>query len=76
MRYLPRIDEGHSRGLKISDVASDHCHAMHKGGCRDECIALAALVGYMQPGAALCHGGIAVSYTHLHGILWMPPETF
>ena len=31
---------------------------MHKGGCRDERIALAALVGYMQPGAALCHGGI------------------
>ena len=27
--YLPRIDKGHSRRLKISDVASDNRHAMH-----------------------------------------------
>ena len=31
---------------------------MHKDGCRDECITLVALVGYVQPGAALCNGGI------------------
>ena len=52
LRYLPRIDEGYSRRLEISDVASDHRHTMHKGSGRDECIAAAKLVGYMQPGAA------------------------
>ena len=52
LRYLPRIDEGYSRRLEISDVASDQRHAMHKGSGRDECVALAALVGYTQPGAA------------------------
>jgi hypothetical protein len=31
---------------------------MHKGGCRDECIALAALVWDVQPGTTLCYGGI------------------
>ena len=52
LRYLPRIDEGYSRRLEISDVASDQRHDMHEGSGRDECIALAALVGYTQPGAA------------------------
>ena len=52
LRLPPRIDEGYSRRLEISDVAGDHRHAMHEGSGRDECIALAALVGYMQPGAA------------------------
>ena len=57
-RGFPRIDDGHASRLEISDVSGDHSHAMHKGGCRDECITLAALVGYMQPGATLCHGCI------------------
>ena len=47
LRYLPRIDEGYSRRLEISDVASDHRHAMHKGSGRDECIALVALNGIL-----------------------------
>ncbi len=58
LRCLPRIDEGHTHGLKIGDVARDYCHAMHKGGCRDKCIALATPVRYMQFGTALCHSGI------------------
>jgi hypothetical protein len=58
LRRLPRIKNGHPRKLEISDVASDHRHAMHKGRRRDECIAIAALVGHMQPGAALCYSRI------------------
>jgi hypothetical protein len=34
LRLPPRIDEGYSRGLEISDVAGDHRHAMHEGSSK------------------------------------------
>ena len=34
LRLPPRIDEGYSRRLEISDVAGDHRHAMHEGSSK------------------------------------------
>lgn len=51
---------------------------MHKGSCRDECVALAAFVGHMQAGAALCHGSIdsqrALCELRQHVLLQLGPQ--
>ena len=58
LHRLPRIEDGHACEIEISDVAGHHRHAMYKGRGRNQCVSLAALVGYMQAGAALRHGSI------------------
>src|SRR6218665_3826667 len=41
---IPGVEDDHACESEIAHIAGDHRHAMHKGRCRDECIALAALV--------------------------------
>ena len=54
----PRIEDRHPRGLEIGHVSGDDRHTMHKRSRRDERITLAALVGYVQPRAALGYGQV------------------
>lgn len=50
---LPRVDQGDTARLEITDIARDDRESVHQGSGADQCIAFTGLIGHMQAGATV-----------------------
>jgi hypothetical protein len=49
---LPRVNYGHTYGLKVIHISGHNRHAVRKGGGRDESVTIGAGTGHVERGAS------------------------